>query len=488
MKQRARLRLYVFSIGALALVLFLLGWLANPLPFPSLWGLIALSLIGGFLFGLGRDLRGGGGKGSTVFLVHLTSIILFGPFWGLLPVVITTLPAEILKRSEPIRVLFNLFQLIASTGIAALVYTIIGGAFPPAFLATGGDISALMILSQGGAFLAASASYFLSNSLLVSGVIAISSEVGFLGIWRKNTFWVFGYDVVASHFALLIAWGYLRLQGSSALSRLMFLLVCFVAAFVRHLYLKLNSVQRVKDDLNAALEELELNMREQLDMMVKSIEARDPYTSGHSRRVAILSKAIALDLGLSGETVEEIENAALLHDVGKIHAEFAPLLQKEGRLTQEEWDLMKTHAEKSAELVGLFRRFVGNVVDSVRWHHERWDGKGYPDGLAGESIPLGARIIMVSDTIDAMTTDRPYRKALSFESVLEELIKYRSEQFDPSIVDVVTNSVSIRRLVTDPSLLTHYTSSRAIPRTVVPPIRSRGNLFDALRAGSSAKV
>ena len=112
--------------------------------------------------------------------------------------------------------------------------------------------------------------------------------------------------------------------------------------------------------------------------------------------------------------MDEIENAALLHDVGKIHAEFAPLLSKEGRLTEEEWEIMKTHATKSAELVALFSRFQGNVFESVRWHHERWDGKGYPDGVSGDKIPLGARIIMISDTIDAMSTDRPYRKALSF--------------------------------------------------------------------------
>ena len=223
-------------------------------------------------------------------------------------------------------------------------------------------------------------------------------------------------------------------------------------------------------------------------MMVKSIEARDPYTSGHSRRVAALSKAIAKDLGLSGEDLAEVQNAALLHDVGKIHEEFAPLLSKEGRLTQDEWEVMKTHAAKSAELVGLFSRFRGTVQDAVRSHHERWDGKGYPDGIVGEAIPLGARVIMISDTIDAMTTDRPYRKALPFEKVVSELQKYRGTQFDPVLVDATISSVTVRRLVSDRDFLDEQTSPR--PQTVGkarPALRSQSSLLDALRSASDAR-
>ncbi len=118
-------------------------------------------------------------------------------------------------------------------------------------------------------------------------------------------------------------------------------------------------MQDLYSELDGAYEQLELNVREQLAMMVKAIEARDPYTSGHSRRVCGLSRAIAIELGLPAEQVEEIENAALLHDVGKIHAEFAPLLQKEGKLTDEEWAVMKTHSARSAELVSRVLKVPG---------------------------------------------------------------------------------------------------------------------------------
>jgi HD-GYP domain-containing protein (c-di-GMP phosphodiesterase class II) len=185
-----------------------------------------------------------------------------------------------------------------------------------------------------------------------------------------------------------------------------------------------------------------------------------------------LSRAIAIDFGLPPEELEDIENAALLHDVGKIHAEFAPLLQKEGKLTEQEWEVMKTHSAKSAELVSSFSRFQGYVVSCVRHHHERWDGRGYPDGIVAEAIPLGARIITIADTIDAMTTNRPYRKALSLEIVLSELNKGKATQFDPDLVDLTINSVTVRRLISDPSTIPEY-----LPQ---PQIRARAN--EALRS------
>jgi HD-GYP domain-containing protein (c-di-GMP phosphodiesterase class II) len=108
---------------------------------------------------------------------------------------------------------------------------------------------------------------------------------------------------------------------------------------------------------------------------------------------------------------------------------------------------MQTHSIRSAELVGIISKFRGLIYDSVRHHHERWDGQGYPDGLSGKNIPLPARIILISDTIDAMTTDRPYRKRLGLEVVIAELQKCKGTQFDPDMVDVAVASVAVRRLI-----------------------------------------
>jgi len=168
--------------------------------------------------------------------------------------------------------------------------------------------------------------------------------------------------------------------------------------------------------------------------------------------VSRLSRAISLELGIPTQQVEEISTAALLHDVGKIHEEFAPLLRKEARLTPEETALMQTHVVRSAELVGIVSKFRGRILEAVRHHHERWDGQGYPDGVHGKAIPIGARIILIADTIDAMTTDRPYRKALGLDVVLAELQRCRGTQFDPDLVELVTSSVPIRRIITQAGL------------------------------------
>jgi putative nucleotidyltransferase with HDIG domain len=173
--------------------------------------------------------------------------------------------------------------------------------------------------------------------------------------------------------------------------------------------------------------------------MVAAIEARDAYTSGHSRRVAKASEIIARALGLAPADVERVTVAALLHDVGKIDERFGPILAKEGRLTPEEWDVMKQHPVRGAELVGLLSR-LRDIVPSVRHHHENWDGTGYPDGLRGEKIPVASRIIMFADTLDAITTDRPYRKALGIEEARSEFIRFRGKQFDPTICDRVIAS------------------------------------------------
>jgi HD-GYP domain-containing protein (c-di-GMP phosphodiesterase class II) len=143
---------------------------------------------------------------------------------------------------------------------------------------------------------------------------------------------------------------------------------------------------------------------------------------------------IARAIGLKDRDVERVGFAALLHDVGKIHEVYAPILRKPEKLTPAERSVMQTHAAKGAELVGTISSLKDLVVP-VRHHHENWDGSGYPGGLAGERIPLTSRIIMFADTIDAMTSDRPYRKALTEVQVRAELIRYRGKQFDPNICD-----------------------------------------------------
>src|SRR5262249_12671500 len=140
--------------------------------------------------------------------------------------------------------------------------------------------------------------YFALNSVLVSGAVAISRGKSFRQVWTTGYLWVLGYDIGASSLALLVAWIFLKFDSPDGMAKLAFLAIFLPLIAAKHVYAKLNTLQSLYDELDTAYEKLELNVREQLEMMVKSIEARDPYTSGHSRRVAALSKSIAQDLGL----------------------------------------------------------------------------------------------------------------------------------------------------------------------------------------------
>ncbi len=276
--------------------------------------------------------------------------------------------------------------------------------------------------------------YFLVNAAAVNTAIVLSSGRAFREVWNLNTRGILVYDLGASLVAVLVAWVYTRFDAMARISARSASLESIIPIIaVRHVY--------------GLYHQLEHSGQELLQVMVKAIEARDPYTSGHSLRVSEMSRAVAVELGLPAREIEDIETAALLHDVGKIHEEFAPLLRKEGRLTDEETALMQTHSERSADLVGIISKFHGFIQESVRHHHERWDGQGYPYGLSKKNIPLGSRIILIADTIDAMTTDRPYRKRLSLEVVIAELQKCKGTQFDPDLIDVVVASVAVRRLI-----------------------------------------
>jgi HAMP domain-containing protein len=167
--------------------------------------------------------------------------------------------------------------------------------------------------------------------------------------------------------------------------------------------------------------------------LVNAIEARDPYTKGHTDRVARYSIAVAKEMGLPEDQLKRVEMGAVLHDVGKIGVADAILL-KSGRLTGEERLAMEIHTEVGANIVTGADLLLWDIP-AVRYHHERFDGKGYPAGLKGEEIPLVARIIAVADSFDAMTTDRPYRRALSLETAIAELEKGKGSQFDPEVVE-----------------------------------------------------
>jgi HD-GYP domain-containing protein (c-di-GMP phosphodiesterase class II) len=171
------------------------------------------------------------------------------------------------------------------------------------------------------------------------------------------------------------------------------------------------------------------------------VEADDAYTGGHSREVVDLVLAVSARLGLSPRDRRDAEFAALLHDVGKIRIP-KEIINKPGSLTPEEWEVMRTHTTEGERLLAKVGGLLGQVGTIVRSCHERWDGGGYPDGLAGEQIPLVARIVMCCDALNAMTTDRSYRKAFPLVDALAELRRNAGSQFDPAVVEALVAVVA----------------------------------------------
>jgi len=169
-----------------------------------------------------------------------------------------------------------------------------------------------------------------------------------------------------------------------------------------------------------------------LSALVAALDAREHETSDHSQRVVRFTLAIATQLGLEGEELDEVGRGALLHDIGKMGIPDSILL-KPGKLTDEEWAIMRRHPDYAVELLSPIE-FLAPALPIPRSHHEKWDGSGYPLGLRGEEIPLPARIFAVVDVFDALTSERPYRQALSQQAALEYIESQSGKHFDPNVV------------------------------------------------------
>jgi HD-GYP domain-containing protein (c-di-GMP phosphodiesterase class II) len=198
--------------------------------------------------------------------------------------------------------------------------------------------------------------------------------------------------------------------------------------------------QERKERLDAA-HELNQTYRGTVMVLADVVEADDDYTASHCRSVVELCAATGAELGLGADQMQELEIAALLHDVGKI-AIPDQILNKPTRLTEEEFELMKTHTIEGQALLERVGGKLARIGEIVRSCHERWDGNGYPDGLAGEGIPLAARIVFCCDAYSAMTTDRPYRRAMAPEDAIAELRSNAGTQFEPGVVDAVVSVVN----------------------------------------------
>lgn len=341
------------------------------------------------------------------YVPQLGAIILLGPTGAAVLTAISWTIYQLLGSSKAaIKRLFNVAQLTLTVAAAGVVYIILGGSpslnvfnLAPSLLPFAGTVLV----------------YFTLNHLLVLGVISITEERPLSDTLHDLIHTPFAFDFVISPLALLIAFLYVEWG-----------LVALLATVIPIIGL------RYSYDLTLQLRQLNSDL---LRVLIKTIEAQDPYTSGHSVRVAEGAITIAQKMGLSYTERNKIETAALLHDIGKIDSAYRKILTQKAPLSEQQVRLIKKHPERGVQLVKSVRSLDPDVLRYIKHHHERYDGNGYPDGLKGEEIPLGARIIMVSDAIDAMVTSRAYRDALSPAKAEDELHDNKGSQFDPDVVE-----------------------------------------------------
>jgi diguanylate cyclase (GGDEF)-like protein/putative nucleotidyltransferase with HDIG domain len=316
------------------------------------------------------------------------------------------------KSWEPIHVFFNLSSTIVTTTAAYLVY------HSNAIRSVNSSVPILLIVT--------SAALFLANTLSVSGVIALAEKKSLWRVWRDGYFWTGSHFLVGAGIAALFqaenrffGWEWTALT------------IPVIYLLYRSYALHLGNLQEAKQH---ATEMGELHWRA-IEALALAIDAKDETTHNHLLRVKIYATEIGKELNLPENEMQALEAASLLHDIGKL-AVPEHIISKPGKLTAEEFEKMKVHPVVGAEILERVR-FPYPVVPIVRSHHEKWNGEGYPDGLKGEQIPLGARILAAVDCLDALASDRQYRRAIPIHKAMQIVVSESGRSFDPRIVEIL---------------------------------------------------
>jgi len=407
-------QIYVYAMIALGAVVVASAVSSLEFPRPGLFAaLLVLSVVSSALK-VDMPLGVGSSCMSLSYAVDFTALLLLGPAPTMLIAVTSgwsQCTFRMQERNPAYKTLFSMATLAVSVAAAGAIYTGLGGTY--------GTLPA----SPLQPLMAAAMIYFLVNSFAVAAAFALSRGQGVVRVWHDNFLWAISSYVVGT-IAAGIAVEVFNSAGQWHTS------LAFVPLGLTYrtyrIYLK-----RIAEEQKRVAEWAQLH-RESTEVLARAIQAKDEGGSRHVERVQYYATALARSLELPEQDRQAVEIAALLHDIGKL-AVPEHILSKPGPLTPDERKKMQLHAQIGAEIVSAVP-FPCPVAPLIRSHHERWDGKGYPSGLRGEQIPVGARVLSVVDFFDAMTSGRPYRPALSPEEALRMLQNEAGKAFDPAIV------------------------------------------------------
>jgi diguanylate cyclase (GGDEF)-like protein/putative nucleotidyltransferase with HDIG domain len=407
-------------------------------------GLLAVLALVGAGQALSFELAEVEGSLSVSVVGSLAGAALFD-YRAALPLAVTIAVVDWSARRNSLHtVVYNIGTMALSSLAAASIFTIWNGT---------GNVGRLVVAAFG---LAAGAVYFLVNMGLLSFASGVEGHESPWAVFHERFAWLLPHYVVYGFIGAVMGIGYdaVGLYGLAVFAVPLLLMRKTQEAYLKHTQksaAKLREAAETIQSQNVSLEQANKALRERstaaMESLSATVDARDSYTAGHSRRVQQLSLAIGRELGLSQAELDLLGHAALFHDIGKLAIPDAILL-KPASLTADEWALMQRHAEEGARIIDRLG-FLQDAVPAIRHHHERFDGTGYPDRIAGEEIPLGARIIHVADALDSMLTTRIYRAARPVNEALAEVKAKSGSQFCPRCVAALDRILPLESVVSD---------------------------------------
>jgi putative nucleotidyltransferase with HDIG domain len=473
---RSPLRAYISAttaVGGLALVASVVSLYGAPYRFE--WMLLAaVALIAG-VFPV-QTIGSTEASISVADTFFITCAVLFGPGPATIAIATDSLLMSLLRRRHGShRVLFNTVAPALSMFVAAHAFFAVAGVGPLA--QSHAPITSVILPLSVLAVV-----YFGLNSGLVAGAVALEAQQPLVRIWRSFLWLGTGYLGAASVAFCLV----LLIQQSSPVA----VIIVLPLLVIFHLTLRA-SFGRL-DDARHHLHAMDRLYLSTIETLAMAIDAKDDVTHSHVRRVQTLALALAREVGVTDDNeLKAIEAAALLHDTGKL-AVPEHILNKPGGLTDAEFDKMKLHADIGADILSLVG-FPFPVVPIVRCHHENWDGTGYPNGVSGTDIPVGARILSVVDCFDALTSDRPYRKRLTNTDALQVLRERSGTMYDPDLVDtffriqatiaIAEEDAPAHRDVMQRIARARHTTQPAAPTVGVVPDQAQSELFAFVSLG-----
>jgi len=402
-----KLKIYIaglFTAAALLMLYMIINYTINDMA-----SFIVLSILAVIAESFLIQLPGIGAV-SVSFAISFAAIIIGGP---LMAAIVTSIGLSLRRPyvegrgyvhilNTPIyKTIYNASQSIICAGFSGIIYLLILN-----------SLSNFGVIADTVALIVTVGIYVTLNTTFLTLLIKFLNGGKIINIWQENFKGTFVNSAAIGFLGVIVAFAH---SVNGVVTVVLFFIPLMLARYSFKLYVDMRK-----------------NYMDTVKALINAVEAKDPYTSGHASRVGKYAVAIGKEVGLTMFELEKIKNAALLHDIGKIGVDDR-ILNKNKSLSDLEYNVIKNHPSMGYDIIKDIE-FLKGSIEIVKHHHERWDGKGYPDGLRGEEISIPVSILIIADSFDAMTTDRPYRKAYSFERAINEIKDNAGTQFNPEIV------------------------------------------------------